>query len=416
MCNVWRRVKSTLLSMARKKKEKGKNNGITSLAKKQKKEFNNESGDSEVALLVFNRKISNQIIKSFNKQFSSEGNHIKNGGKASPMIMLSLLSKGTGSLGMPKATFGQLFVATANPETLMTIGNGVGSAVMGAGRIVSQAPFTPVDGAPSFASQAISTITFMNEFKVVTKKLDDIQKFANSIIKRNEATFIGEIMSASNRIVDIENQFVISGQFTSDMMIRLAVLEDRINSIFERYHCLHKSQNIEMEMDVKDLKFKQTDAFMLIECSILDIQIDLLRMKLIIQENPGYIKKSAHQFKEKIDFYSELWASIKNNVKDIQDIVNAINETIEVMTWWQKQMPEWLGGKKEERKELQGKSVAFGKEISEHQTALKENINNAMKLKNTIEQGISKENTMSLIYWQDENGAHSYYTNDLLVQ
>ena len=386
------------------------------------KKFNNQHGNSEVALLSFNGKIRDQIIKSFNEQFLIEGDHIKNGGKSSPKTILSLVSAGAGSLGIAGATSGQLFMATANPSTLMTIGNGVGSAIMGAGGIVGQAPFIPISGAlmpvvaPLIAFQAISTITVMNQFKEVHNKLENIQKTVNRIIKRDEATFIGEVISASNRILEIENQFTVCNQFTKDMIIRLALLEDKINPIFERYNYLYQNQNIDMWIEMEDLKFKQTDAYMAIITSILDMRIDLLKIKQNIQENPGYLDKSAHQFKEKIVFYNQLWVKIRDNAEDIKEISDDMREIIDGMNWWQKNMPSWLLGKRKERNDLEQKSIAFENESIKHSTDFKNDIDNAVGLSNTLKEGIETKNQMNLVYWQDENGEHSYYTDDLTIQ
>ncbi|NLW30570.1 MAG: hypothetical protein GXY77_03835 [Fibrobacter sp.] len=386
------------------------------------RKYNNSIGNSEIALLSFNGKIREQIIRYFNNRFLVEGDHIKNGGTSSPKTILSLIGAGTGSLGISAVTSGKLFMATANPATLMSIGNGVGSAVMGAGGIIGQAPFIPVTGAlmpviaPLIAFQAISTITIMNEFKVVNKKLDDIQKTVNRIIKRDEATFIGEVISASNRIAEIEEQFSISNQFTHDMTIRLALLEDKINPIFERYNYLYRSQKIEMQMDMEDLRFKQADAFMAIVSSIMDIRIDLLKMKLNIQENPGYMEKSAYQFKEKIIYYNKLWKNIKNNAEEINEIKSDMETVINDMNWWQKRMPAWLAGKREKRKDLEEKSKKFIEESLKNQIEINESIYTAMELSKAIKQGIAMENKMNLIYWRDENGENSYYTDDLLIQ
>ena len=126
------------------------------------KNFNNrETGKTEMALLAFDGKMRDKIIAKFNEQFLIEGDHIKNGGVSSPKTMLSLIGGGAGSVGLAGVTSGQLFMATANPATLMQIGNGVGSAVMGSSGIVAQAPFLPVAGAlmpvvaPLIAFQAL---------------------------------------------------------------------------------------------------------------------------------------------------------------------------------------------------------------------------------------------------------------------
>ena len=48
---------------------------------------------------------------------------------------------GAGSTAASSLLAGNVFLATVNPQTLMTIGTGVGSAVMGSTGIVAQAPF-----------------------------------------------------------------------------------------------------------------------------------------------------------------------------------------------------------------------------------------------------------------------------------
>lgn len=234
-------------------------------------------------------------------------------------------------------------------------------------------------------------------------------------MKRNEATYIGEVISASNRLSDIENQFSTSNHFTNDMIIRIGILEDKVNPIFERYNHLYSIQNIEKHMSLEDLKFKQTDAFFVIFLSILDMRVDLLRLKLTVQENPGYMDKAATQFKDKIEFYNQLWINIKNNSEEIKEISDQMAETINEMNWWQKKMPSWLLGKRKEREELEKKSQDFREESYKHQIDFRDDIEGAIKLGDTIKKGLGNENKMNLIYWRDAYGEHSYYTDDLLI-
>ena len=374
-----------------------------------KKFDNHETGKTEMALLAFDGKMRDKIISKFNEQFLIEGDHIKNGGVSSPKTMLSLIGGGAGSLGLAGVTSGQLFMAT-----LMQIGNGVGSAVMGTSGIVAQAPFLPVAGAimpvaaPLIAFQALSTITIMKQFEVVNEKLDKIQDTLNTILQREEATFVGEVI--------IEKQFSVCNQFTEDMIIRLALLEDKINPIFERYNYLYKNQSINATMSFTDLKLKQTDAFMAIITSILDIRIDLLKMKLNIQNNPGYMESAAKAFVEKIDFYHDLWAGIQNNSAEIDAVANELKDAVSEMNWWQRNMPSWLFGKRNQRKEYEEKSETFEKEALKHQIQFNNQVESAMELGDTVKKGLISDNKMSLIYWRDELGEHSYYTDDLLIE
>lgn len=381
------------------------------------KEFNNpQTNKTEMALLAFNGKMRDKIIENFNQHFLIEGDHIKNGGISSPKTILSLLGGSVGALGLAGVASGQLFMATANPATLMSIGSGVGSAVMGASGIVGQAPFLPVKGAlmpvaaPLIAFQALSTITIMKQFKVVNEHLDKIQDTLNTILYRKEATFIGEVISASNRISEIEKQFYICNQFTDDMIVRLALLEDKINPIFERYNYLYKNRSTNTDTGLIELDLN--DAYMAIVTSILDIQIDLLKMKINIQNNPGYMETAAKTFVDKIDYYKKLWTTIQNDSSEINKVKEELKDAVSGMNWWQKNMPSWLLGKNAERKENENKIKTFEKAL-QHQPMIDGSIESAREFCKSIQPAINK---MSLIYWKDDFGEHSYYTDDLLIE
>lgn len=386
------------------------------------KPFFDENNKTEMALLSINGNFRNEIIKNFNNHFLIEGDDIKNGGISSPKTMLSLIGAGLGSVGFAGVASGSLFMATANPATLMQIGNGVGSAVIAGGKIAAQAPFLPISGAlmpvaaPLVAFQALSTIAIMKQFEDVNKRLDKIQNTINRILLREEATFIGEIISASNIIADIEKQFSICNQFTDDMIIRLSLLENKVNPIFERYNFLYGNENITKNLSFEDLNFKENDAYMALVASILDIRIDLLKIKLNIQNNPGFIKYAAEDFIKKIDFYKELWANIQNVPLQLTEVTSELMEINSKMNWWQETMPEWLFEKRNLRKENEKKTASFLKVSNEHKNQFDETVENANKASEEIKKSLLEAKKTSLIYWKDELGEHSYYTDDLLVE
>lgn len=148
-----------------------------------------ENGD-EFGLLSINGNLKNEIIDQLQDNFCKQGHYINSGGAVSELCIPTLLAGGCGALGITAATSGSLFIATANPSTLMAIGNGVGSAVMGSGGIIGQAPFIPISGAimpvtaPLLAFQALSTIMVLQQFNVVNKKLDQVQRTVNTALKK----------------------------------------------------------------------------------------------------------------------------------------------------------------------------------------------------------------------------------------
>lgn len=385
--------------------------------------LNNQSNNSELALIKIDGKLKEKTLANLKLNFLIEGDHIKNGGVSSPKTMLSLISSGAGSVGLAGAASGQLFMATANPATLMQIGNGVGSAVMGAGGIVGQAPFIAVGGAlmpvvaPLIAFQAISTISILNQFEGVNKKLDKIQETVSNILVRNEMDSVGRILSAFTRIEELESEYETCNQFTPSMIVRLAVLENEVNPLYHRYELLYEGKDINMNMKSKDIKQKNFDAAMAVITSILDMRIDLLKMKLNVQENPGFMEKAANNFVNKIEKYQNFYKSVENDSGELKiasnDLKNAVNE----MNWWQKNMPEWLFGKREERKDFETKSIDFESESIKHNQDFNEILSTSNSISDAIQTGIEQSvNKVNLIYWRDELGEHSYYTEDLPIE
>jgi len=226
-----------------------------------------EGGSFNGALISFRGKIKDDLLARFRKNYSIEGKHIKDGGRISAETFSGLLLAGGGSWALSAKISSQLFMATANLETLMKIGNGVGSAVLAGGQIVGQAPFIPITAAampvaaPLLLFQAITTVMVMNQFGLVREKLNQLERSISRVIQRSEASVVGEIMSASNRIEEIEIQFGICKGFTESMIIKLLLLEDKVNPIFERYKFLYEVEDIERTSSSEQLKFKESDAY-----------------------------------------------------------------------------------------------------------------------------------------------------------
>lgn len=231
-----------------------------------------------------------------------------------------------------RGNFRDLIYSDSAPPTLMAIGNGVGSAVMGAGGIVSQAPFIALSGAimpvaaPLLAFQALSTIMVLQQFKTVNEKLDKMQQEVSRILQRYEATFIGELISAGSRLEALEKEHDISSKFTNDMAMRLALIEDKVNPIFERYRYLYDTQIIDKTLSVEELEFKNSDAYMATLLSILDLRIDILRLKLTLQENPAFLRTFATSLVEKAIRYQMLWNNIENSPKQVEELTQSLKK------------------------------------------------------------------------------------------
>ncbi len=378
-----------------------------------------DSGE-KFGLLALNDDLKNKIIESLQANFKEQGDYIKTGGALSELCIPTLLVSGGGALGLAAATSGTLFMATANPATLMAIGNGVGSAVMGAGGIVGQAPFIALSGAimpiaaPLLAFQALSTIMVLQQFKTVNEKLDKIQQEVSRILQRYEATFIGELISAGSRLEALEKEHDISSKFTNDMAMRLALIEDKVNPIFERYRYLYDTQIIDKSLSIKELELKNLDAYMATLLSILDLRIGILRLKLTLQENPAFLKTLATNLVEKVKRYQTLWYNIENSPKQVEELTQSLKETVSAKNGWQKIMPWWLGGKRDQRKLSESTKEALSELNTRNKTeGMVEAARSALTFGELIVNDVEQA---TLLYWEDELGKHSYYTNDVIVR
>lgn len=377
---------------------------------------------SELGLLALNGNARDEIVKQFRDNFTLQGDHIIQGGKASPAPLLTLLGAG-GALSLSSAASGSLFVATANPATLMAIGNGVGSAVVaGGGTIVAQAPFIPVSGAlmpvvgPLLAFQCLTTIAILGEFAAVKKGIVDIQKNISRLMERQEAIYIGEALSASQRLEQLENEFEICNSFTTDMMIRLALLENTVNPIFERHTFLYNSHQIDTKLSSTDWAFKQGDAKMAIVLSLLDIRLDVLRVKLAIQENPGFVQEFAESLTTKIDRYRELWSDIEKAPEQVEEVTTKLREMTTNLSWWKRNIPEWGGGGRTKRKETEKQASELeAQQTIQATTTLTGQALDAIKAGADLQEQLAAQEPNSLFYWEDEMGKHSYYSSDVAI-
>jgi hypothetical protein len=203
-------------------------------------------------LISFHGRVRDDLIRHFRETYHREARHIKTGGRLAAQCF-GTITAGGAAWGWSSQLSSQLFIATANVDTLMKIGAGVGSQVVAGGQIVAQAPFMAASSAvmpiaaPILLFQAMTTVMIMNEFRLVHDKLNELHRGINRVLQRNEANHITDIISASVKIEEIESQLLTCKEFTPSMVMRLCVLEDKVSSIVERYR-FFMSKNTSMQL------------------------------------------------------------------------------------------------------------------------------------------------------------------------
>lgn len=374
--------------------------------------FNNEQGTSEVALVEFSGEKREELIQAFQNNLMIKGEYIQNGGVISSKNILTLVSA-VAAGEASKILSGKLFIATANPATLMAIKGGVGSAVMGTTGIIGQAPFIAASSAilpvaaPIIAFQAIVAIQKSIEFDKLNEKLDDIKTLIETSIERNEATHIGVIISSFSRIEEIEKQYIISKRFTQDMLIRLSLIENEIFPLLERNNYLYQKNSFHKDITDVDLKFKKLDALMAILTSVLYLRISVLKLKVVIQESPEYLSEAQKDFNKKLDIVKGIWVSIS----EIPELIQKLNE--EILEDAKKANPiDKIKGK-------QNEAIIKMQNLVEETKLFKDLLDEKLKETKLIINEINKNSgdlKMNLVYWKDELGEHSFYTDDLTIE
>ena len=94
--------------------------------------------DQKQAIIDLGAQASRELRMVMDRNILTHGEPFRSGGALGERC-LPLLGAGAGVSASLAA--GNVFIATANPTTLMTIGAGVGSAVMGPTGVVAHAPF-----------------------------------------------------------------------------------------------------------------------------------------------------------------------------------------------------------------------------------------------------------------------------------
>ncbi len=246
----------------------------------------------EFCVIDLGRDVSRELRLQIDGNILGHGRPFNTGGVLNTAFLPIL---GGGSTIASSLLAGNLFLATANPASLMQIGTGVGSAVIGAGgKIVATAPFVAAGAAiipvvaPVVLFMTISTM-------VICARLDRIQNSLNQIGDVVEQLLVQEIaedgailVTSINRLRDISDEYDACGRFTEEMRIRLALAERDLNVLHHKYETLsrHAVAKLEAVGEVSAPGLEASRMMLFAMAGLADIEVDRLRLKLALQESP----------------------------------------------------------------------------------------------------------------------------------
>jgi len=382
---------------------------------------------TEMAVFEFQGRLRDLMVSDLTTGFLTTGRYVDDATAVTPHGVLSMVAAGTaaGGTALSAAFSGSLFMATANPATLMTIGNGVGSAVMGATGIVAQAPFIAVASslpvvAPIMAMQALNAVIMLQQFHSMGRKLDAIKGAFDVAIARAEATHAGELAAASFVVDEVYRQYEVAGRFSPDMLIRLAIAEHDVRRLSERFRYLVDGQDIANVDNIADVQRANYDAHSAMLASFLDVRVSYLRVCVDLQENPKSIAESVETLKSRIREGVEFWSAIMQRSEKVNALVKEREQQLSDMKWVDRNMPEFLGG----RGAAAGRNVAALREayVSTLESELSivkgfdALLESTKKTLTALENPTAAlESAPTLVYWRDEAGEHSFATEKLRV-
>ena len=210
---------------------------------------------------------------------------------------------GAGSTAASSLLAGNVFLATANPATLMTIGTGVGSAVMGPAGIVAHAPFVAASTAlvpvvaPVMLFVTVSSVITGARLDRMQRALDELCQSIERVRHLMESEDRARFESAAAQLDDIGSQFEQGRRFTEGMKIGLMLAKGSVNHLRRKFGHLARRE-IRSESDAR---MAVSDIELFVLSSLADLRADVLHLHLALQDDPQYAERRVAMLRRKVD-------------------------------------------------------------------------------------------------------------------
>ena len=210
---------------------------------------------------------------------------------------------GAGSTAASSLLAGNVFLATANPQTLMTIGAGVGAAVMGPTGIIATAPF--VAASTALIPVVAPVMLFMTVSSVITgARLGRMQQALGALSTNMErvrhlmeAENYARLESAAEQLDEIGAQFEHSQRFTDGMKSELVSARRDVKWLRHKFGHL-AMREIRSEHDAR---VAVSDIELFVLASLTDLRADTLRLYLTLQDDLPYAERRQALLRRKVE-------------------------------------------------------------------------------------------------------------------
>ena len=210
---------------------------------------------------------------------------------------------GGASMASSSLLAGNVFLATANPATLMTIGTGVGSAVTGPAGIVAHAPFVAASTAlapvvaPLMLFATVSAVVIGARLDRVQHGLGRLSDLVDQVQQILGARDYARFESAANLLDGLGSEFERFGRFGTGDATTLELARQTTNELRAQFGQLAE-RPVTSEDDARNA-VADLDRFFL--ATILDLRADMLRVYLALQEDPDRVGHRRSRLEAKIE-------------------------------------------------------------------------------------------------------------------
>lgn len=367
-----------------------------------------EIDGNRIGVVDLGVEISRDLRLRIERNILTYGEPFATGGVLGPAALPIV---GAGAAVSSSLMAGNIFLATANPASLMSIGAGVGSAVMGPGGIVAQAPFIAASSAiipvvaPVMFFMTVSSMMMSARFDRVEASLDQLTKAMEEVLKREIAGDFGVVGSANERLRDITDEFNESRRFTHEMKIRLALVERDLSAIHAKYGIISTGRitsSVAAELAAGDQHLYAL-------AGIASIHVDRLRLKLALQDNPDDLPRSVLALESKIDAYEQGFRKLLDD-NPLLAYQGELEGTVAAMSWWQRKV-----SKRKQRKTLEADADRALRIRADDLAPVLLDIRSWADSLDEEDAGMEQ----SVVYYRDQEGAgplRAYYTSDVRVE
>lgn len=339
----------------------------------------------ELALLDLGSQVSSALRKELDQGLLETGRPFRSGG---PLGHACLPLAGAGAGVATSLSAGNVFVATADPATLMTIGKGLGSAIMGPTGIVGQAPFVPAAVAimpvvaPVLLLNTLSSMTMAIRFDRIEKTLASLAEALSHLLANRIAEDAARFLSAWERLSDLHEEYSKGPGFTGEMKARLALIERDVNVLRHKHHVL-ATRSV---ASVAAAKLSKNDQRLFVASSIADVQVDQLRLLLALQDNPADASRRLSALQKKVQVYENDFRSLAEKNEEFK---TGLRRSVKQMNWWARHVLRKDKALKEVLREVEG-NVGQG--------ALNEPAG-------AKQPAVDPAEGYSILFWRDNDGA-----------